>query len=210
MMQSSRPTLLSSRSFLSTPTGRCGFVALLAAIISSLVSGAGAWVILPRLPMMMAEEGNESQIHASCQLDDELPPSNRAPRTGETGRMSRRHWLEQGSAAIVSTAGAITAFPGASRADETSRSSAADPLAKLDEFAASLNGISDSSGYPNTISPLPTLQETNLGLVNSQENKKFSSPANGGTGSAAGGLSDFQKALRDSQNRKQIDPRTHG
>ena len=84
------------------------------------------------------------------------------------------------------------------------------PLAKLDEFAASLNGISDSSGYPNTISPLPTLQETNLGLVNSQENKKFSSPANGGTGSAAGGLSDFQKALRDSQNRKQIDPRTHG
>ena len=132
--------------------------------------------------------------------------------------LSRRCILQRIS--LVATAAALTGT--SSSSSVANADDAVDPLAQMDAIAAQINGGSSAgsggavsaglgsdsvkrSGYPESISPLPTAKYSEYDLVNDP-------PDVGSTtgGSGGGPTTDLQKALKESQSRKKIDPRTHG
>ena len=70
-----------------------------------------------------------------------------------------------------------------------------DPFSKMDSIAAK---IGNNSGYPNSISPLPTFKETEKELVADDEKAEKST------------VSEMEEALKTVRKEKRIDPRTHG
>ena len=130
--------------------------------------------------------------------------------------LSRRSMLQQ-QISLVASMVALTGTLSVANADD-----AVDPLAQMDAIAAQINGGSagsggavtaglgsDSikrSGYPDSISPLPTAKFSEYDLVNDPPDVGSTKGGRGG----GGGSTDLQKALKESQSRKKIDPRTHG
>ena len=71
-----------------------------------------------------------------------------------------------------------------------------DPFSKMDSIAAKIG--SDNSGYPNSISPLPTFKQSEKELVQNEEKSKIQTS------------SEMEEALKNVRKEKRIDPRTHG
>ena len=71
-----------------------------------------------------------------------------------------------------------------------------DPFSKMDSIAAKIG--SDKSGYPNSISPLPTFKQSEKELVQNEEKSKIQTS------------SEMEEALKNVRKEKRIDPRTHG
>jgi hypothetical protein len=126
-----------------------------------------AWVMPSR---NYAVSSSTSQLHAVPDAD---------------GRDSRRSFLLSTIGLTVITTAVI---PAALAAD-------ADPFAAMDSIAEKIG--SSYSNYPNSISPLPTLKETEKDLV-ADEDKSKEKPL------------DMDEALKKVRKEKKIDPRTHG
>jgi hypothetical protein len=135
-----------------------------------------------------------------------LFPTRRRTTTTIMEEESRRSMLHQSLLGTVVTLTSWMTVGGASAqaGDETGSSN---PLAELDAIAAQ---IGRSSNYPNSISPLPTLKQTELELVREDARYNTPPPATTTTTTIGNTPSDLSQALQESQRRKNIEPRTHG
>ena len=181
-----------------------GVAIVLTILLSAMSAGVDAWLATSQSP----SGAMNHYIHKHSSHRNSSPyylSSNGIEIDMSDGTsLSRRSMLQRLSAAVA-IAG-FMAIPTESRADDA----ALDALAQIDAIAAQINsgamsspssgsGSSTSStggnikgsGFPESISPLPTTKTSELDLVNAPP-------------------TDFQKALNESRSRKQIDPRTHG
>ena len=190
---------------LSSPSNNeMGVAIILTILLSAMSGGVDAWLATSR----SSSGAMDHYIHKHSSHRNSSPyylssNGNEIDITDGTS-LSRRSMLQKLSAAVA-IAG-FMAIPAESRADDATL----DALAQMDAIAAQINsgatsspnsgsGSSTSStvgnikgsGFPESISPLPTTKASELDLVNAPP-------------------TDFQKALNESRTRKQIDPRTHG
>jgi hypothetical protein len=151
----------------------------------------------------VAENNNDKY---ECKKSDVEAPFATRRTTAIMEDESRRSMLHRSLLGTIATLASWMTVGGASAqaGDDAKRTN---PLAELDAIAAQ---IGRSSNYPNSISPLPTLKQTELELVREEERYKTPPSATTTTNTIGTTPSDLSQALQESQRRKNIDPRTHG